>query len=303
MFARASWQAAAEQLAAISRLCLVPPRRPALLAQLTLARQHQVRVPRTIITSDLSVARAAFSSPRLIIKAVDQHFVEAEPGRLTGIFPLLVERSELPSGPCYVPPVVVQEYVEHDAELRAYYVAGQIHAFSVTKSCPADPWIAPERVLARLVDPPPAVASAIRVLAPALGLRFGAFDFLVRDGDPVFLEVNPDGDWRWAELRHGTMAVTVAVASMIADLHRAARPTVPGAVPHTGSALNLLAFLSCTCGPVSLRRRDSGKQQGSSFPRTVLTVRSPTSTLVWQLPLEQVRHAPIRCETYEGVRP
>ncbi|MFB6894481.1 hypothetical protein ACFCX4_34870 [Kitasatospora sp. NPDC056327] len=36
----------------------------------------------------------------------------------------------------------------------------------------------------------------------------------------MFLEVNPDGDWRRAERR--TRTAPVAVAAMLADLHRTA---------------------------------------------------------------------------------
>ncbi len=55
-----------------------------------------------------------------------------------------------------------------------------------------------------------------------MSLRYGAFDFLLSAGTPVFLEVNPDGDWRWAERRTRTTPVTLAVAAMLAALHRAA---------------------------------------------------------------------------------
>jgi hypothetical protein len=243
LFLRASWRAAAEQLTAISGTCLLP-QRPTLLAQLALARRHQVAVPQTIITTDLSAAHAAFSCPRLVIKAAGQHFVEAEPGRLTGIFPAIVERRDLRGGPCHGPPVLVQEYVEHDAELRAYYVAGQIHAFEVSKSSPVDLWTDPGSVHVRPVDPPPGVVSATRALAAAMALRFGAFDFLVGDGAPVFLEVNPDGDWRWAERKSRTSVVTLAAARMLTELHHEQRQTLPATVDHGVKPLDLLAFLS-----------------------------------------------------------
>jgi hypothetical protein len=248
MFLRASWHAAADQIAAISGTCILP-RRPVLLSQLMLAQRNQVSVPRTIVTTDLTRARGAFSCPRLVIKAVHQHFVEAEPGRLTGIFPTIVERRDLPGSPFHGPPVVVQEYVEHEAELRAYYVAGRIQAFEVSKNSPADPWTDPERVQVRHVDPPSAVIAATRVLASALALRFGAFDFLVRDGMPVFLEVNPDGDWRWAERKSRAMVVTLAAARMLTELHYEMRQAMPRTVDRGIQPLDLLAFLSCTCRP------------------------------------------------------
>jgi hypothetical protein len=87
------------------------------------------------------------------------------------------------------------------------------------------------------------------VLASALALRFGAFDFLVRDGMPVFLEVNPDGDWRWAERKSRAMVVTLAAARMLTELHYEMRQAMPRTVDRGIQPLDLLAFLSCTCRP------------------------------------------------------
>ncbi|MFD0276452.1 hypothetical protein ACFVHB_21460 [Kitasatospora sp. NPDC127111] len=257
-FLRESWQAAAGQLAAIAGTA-IRPRRPGLLAQLQLARRHRIVVPRTLLTTDPYRAGEAFDCPRLVLKAAHHHFVESAPGRLNGVFPVVVERSGLcaapppaapppgtppsvrpPSDPPH-PPVIVQEYVEHEQELRVYYVAGRLHTFEVTKTDPADPWLAPDRVGIRPVDPPPAVASATRALAAAMSLRYGAFDFLLSAGTPVFLEVNPDGDWHWAEQRTRTTPVTTAVTTMLATLHRRALPTPP--------PFDLLAFLTAPRTP------------------------------------------------------
>jgi hypothetical protein len=235
MFLRESWQAAAGQLATISGTA-IGFGRPGLLAQLQLARSHGVAVPRTMLTTDPCRARDEFDCPRLVIKAAHHHFVESAPGRLNGVFPAIVERDALAGGPGPGPPVIVQEYVEHEAELRVYYVAGRIHAFLVGKASPADLWTAPGRVEIRPVAPPAAVVSATRTLATAMALPYGAFDFLIRDGTPVFLEVNPDGDWRWAEQRTRTAPVTTAVAAMLAGLHRKALPS-PG-------EFDLLGFLA-----------------------------------------------------------
>lgn len=241
LFLRASWHSAADQLPAISGTSILP-RRPALLSQLMLAKHLQISVPQTIVTTDLSHARTAFACPRLVIKAIDQHFVEAEPGRLTGIFPTVVERRDLPGGSG--PPVVVQEYIEHDTELRVYYAAGRIQAFEVNKDSPADPWTDPERIGVRPVNSPAAVVTATRLLASAMALRFGAFDFLIRNGTPVFLEVNPDGDWRWAERMSRTTLVTLAAARMLTELHHEMRQAMPRTVDHGIKPLDLLAFLS-----------------------------------------------------------
>jgi len=215
-------------------------RRPDLLTQLRLATRRQVAVPRTVITTDPGRAARMIAAPRLIVKAAHRHFVEAEPGRLSGVFPTVVTRRELAAHGVPGPPMVVQEYVEHDAELRVYFAEGELACFEIGKAAPTDPWLAPGRITARATTAPAAAACAVRELAAGLSLRFGAFDFLLRGADPVFLEVNPDGDWRWLETRAGVEPVTMAAAILLRRLHRAAAG--PG---HRGPrSFGLLAFLA-----------------------------------------------------------
>lgn len=237
LFLREAWQASAAALAD-SGAVQVAPVRHGMPQQLRLARRLGVPVPRTILAADLAGARAALRCRRLVVKAVQGHFTEAVPGMLTGRFAVVVDAQALPDAACDGP-LVVQEYVEHDAELRLYYLDGPVLGFSIAKQAPADPWTAPERVGARRITPPAQLVAAVRRLAGAMSLRYGAFDFLAGEGGPVFLEANPDGDWRWVERAAGTNAVTHGVARMLADLHRAASPGNGAAPP-----LNLLSFLT-----------------------------------------------------------
>jgi hypothetical protein len=240
-FSRESWAAAAAGLTVISSVS-IGVQRPGLLTQLRHAVRGQITVPRTVVTTDPRHAARLLDTPRLIVKAAGEHFVEAEPGRLSGIFPTVVSRDELASRAASGPPVVVQEYVEHDAELRVYYADGALECFEVGKLTPADPWLAPGRVSAKARTLPPAVAAAARFLAAALSLRYAAFDFLLRGDTPVFLEANPDGDWRWLEARTGAAPVTAAVAGMLCRLHRACVAAGPDQRP--ASPFDLLGFLS-----------------------------------------------------------
>jgi len=243
LFRRESWQAVVAQLAALSCMSL-GARRPGLLEQQELARWHGVATPRTVITTDPGLARQLLGTAQVVVKATDQHFVEATPGLLSGVFPAVVTGRQPLSASRPGIPVIVQEYVEHQAELRVYYVDGEVLGFEVGKQTPADLWLAADRVTVRQVPLPDPVSSATRSLAAGFKLRFGAYDFLVRDGAPVFLEVNPDGDWRWAEGKAGTRQVTTAVARMLRRLHReaCARGLPAGCAPP--GSLSLLRFLS-----------------------------------------------------------
>jgi hypothetical protein len=234
-FTRESWSATASQLAQLSVVTIAADR-PGILAQQRLAAQYGVHVPRTVLTNDLSAAARLIGSRRLIVKAAHQHFVEAEPGLLSGVFPMVIGAENLSGQIRPGSPLIVQEYVEYDTELRVYYVDGQLHGFDVGKTAPADPWLATDRVTVRLIALPAAVARAASLLARAMSLRFAAFDFLLRGQTAIFLEVNPNGDWRWLETRAAQYPVTSAAAHMLIRLHRG---TCSWSAP-----FNLLAFLS-----------------------------------------------------------
>ncbi len=174
-----------------------------------------VRVPRTIVTTD--PGSAPFPGRKVIVKALNRHFVEAEPGLLEGVFPEIGDRAAF--HPRDVP-MIVQEYVEHTAELRVYHVDGEIRAFQVEKPSPAAIWRDEDSVTVTPVPVPADVAEAVSRLADLWGLRYGAFDFLLTADGPVFLEVNPDGDWRWFESKAGVDDISMATLAMVRGLHR-----------------------------------------------------------------------------------
>jgi hypothetical protein len=244
LFRQDSWRAVADQLAALSSVAL-GMRSPGLLEQRLVAQGCRVAVPQTVVVTDPAAAGEFLGEHhRFVVKAVDQHFVEASPGRLSGVFPVVVNSLELRSAPRPGPPVIVQEYVEHDAELRVYYVDGRVHGFEVGKEAAADPWLASDRVTVRPAELSETIVSTTTMLARGLSLRYGAFDFLLQGDRPVFLEVNPEGDWLWAEAKARTASVTLAVARMLCALHRRYRPSPATAGGRVAGNFDLISFLA-----------------------------------------------------------
>ncbi len=238
-FAADSWRALADQLDVLSTATIMS-RDPGLLAQLAIASDRGVTVPATVVTTDPAKAAALIPAPRLVIKALHNHFVEARPGLLHGIFPEIVERAEIRRVPVG-PPVVLQEYIDHEAEVRVYYVQGQIAAaFAITKSGPADPWLHPEQVRAQRIEPSAAVVGATTAVATALSIDYGALDFLIVDGLPVFLEINLAGDWLWLEAMVREAPVTDAVTAMLRSKHE----QIAGPAQILPISVNPVTFLS-----------------------------------------------------------
>ncbi|MEU2024079.1 hypothetical protein ABZ565_18260 [Streptomyces sp. NPDC016469] len=243
MVYRDAWAALAQQLALASPAA-IGAADPGQLVQRDRARALGVRVPRGLVTTDPADAAGLLPAERYVLKVLDRHYVEPAPGRLAWYLPRVLDRDRLAGVPGLPrgTPVVVQEYVEHDAEYRVYLAGDELHAFEVAKEQPEDIWTRPDEVRVRRVRPPDAVASAARALAGDSGAVYGAFDFLWANEEPVFLEMNAHGDWHWFERKAGTDVVTRAVVRTVRDLHRTA---VGDARP---AAVSLLAFLGAGRG-------------------------------------------------------
>ncbi|MEU8398807.1 BTAD domain-containing putative transcriptional regulator [Nonomuraea sp. NPDC048892] len=215
------WHALIGRLPELSRVRLPGAGDPGRLVRLRDAARAGVRTPRTIVTTDAATAAGTLGGPRAVVKPLDRH--------TTGTTPSLVPcpvpgANAMPgTGPVRGVPVIVQEYVEHRAELRVHHVDGVLRAFRVTRPSPTASRHHPAVTVAQ-VAVPEAVARAVRELAGRWELRYAAFDFLLTARGPVFLEADGDGDWHWYETRAGVEDVSRAVLAMVRDLHaRAAR--------------------------------------------------------------------------------
>ncbi|GAA1672793.1 hypothetical protein GCM10009733_082460 [Nonomuraea maheshkhaliensis] len=245
------WHALIGRLPELSRVRLPGAGDPGRLVRLRDAARAGIRTPRTIVTTDPATAAGTLGGPRAVVKPLDRHTTGTTPSLVTcpvpgtstvpgtgavpgaGAMPgagavpglgVLRGTGAVPgTGPVRGVPVIVQEYVEHRAELRVHHVDGVLRAFRVTRPSPTAGRHHPAVTVAQ-VAVPEAVARAVRELAGRWELRYAAFDFLLTTRGPVFLEADGDGDWHWYETRAGVEDVSRAVLAMVRDLHaRAAR--------------------------------------------------------------------------------
>lgn len=71
----------------------------------------------------------------------------------------------------------------------------------------------------RVTEVPHNVHEAVLGMLRRLGLMFGALDFAVtNEGDWVFLEINPNGQWGWLQDAVG-LPISKAIADALADGH------------------------------------------------------------------------------------
>ena len=134
MFLRDSWQALGTQLAAISG-AVIRSEGPGLLGQLALAAASGIQVPRTVVATSPVRAREPAAAGPADPQGAALPLHRGRPRFLTGIFPKLLDSDALGlAAGVPGPPVIVQQYIDHELELRTYFVRGEVLAFESARA-------------------------------------------------------------------------------------------------------------------------------------------------------------------------
>jgi len=184
--------------------------------QLAVAQEVGLAIPRTLVTSDPGAARA-FLRARGRRPTIYKAFGASESAwrytRLVGP----QERRILEQ--VRHAPVIFQEYVKAERDLRVFAVGRQLLAAEIDgrrTDYPLDYRADFGRADVERCRLPAEAAQAIRALVRRLGLRYAAVDLRRRrGGGHVFLEVNPGGQWLFLEERTG-LPITKAMARLLA---------------------------------------------------------------------------------------
>jgi hypothetical protein len=118
-------------------------------------------------------------------------------------------------------PAIFQEYIPKAYEIRATVVADQIFAARIDSQSPGGGTAIDWRRYNVPKTPhsaytlPPTVEDQIITLQQRLNLKYSAFDFIrTPDGEYVFLETNPFGQWLWIEDLTG-LPISKAIAEFL----------------------------------------------------------------------------------------
>jgi glutathione synthase/RimK-type ligase-like ATP-grasp enzyme len=201
--------------------------------QLKLARELGMDVPRTLMTNDPEAVRAfAASCPGGVVTKMMASFAVYEKGQEQVVFTTPLEAKQLEDlDGLELCPMTFQERVVKAMELRVTVVGDRVMAASIdSQALPRarEDW---RREGAALVSawkhytlPEPLHAQVLKLM-DALGLNYGAFDFIVTpEGRHVFLEVNPSGEFMWL-MKHPGLPVDEALADVLSG--RAMRRLAP----------------------------------------------------------------------------
>ncbi|MEZ4381207.1 MAG: hypothetical protein R3A79_07650 [Nannocystaceae bacterium] len=194
--------------------------------QLTLARRLGLEVPRTLVSNDPGAVRAfARSTPAgLVTKMMASFAVIDAAGREQVVFTNPVSDADLDDlDGLALCPMTFQERLEKACELRVTVAGDRVLAAAIdSQALPRarTDWRREGEALADAWTPyalPAAVRAGVLGMMDALGLNYGAFDFVVTpEGRHVFLEVNPSGEFMWL-LRTPGLAVDEALADVLCD--------------------------------------------------------------------------------------
>lgn len=232
-FAREEWRAALDATYGLmsNALWVSHPNRLQAAArkplQLQVAQRIGLRTPRTLITNDPLAARTFYATcnGEVIAKATGSGWVYVKDSE--DVFYVMTNRitaDDLGDDEhLRIAPVTFQEEVPKAYELRVN-VVGQvvlpIRIDSQHSSISALDWRRYDVANTPYTsyDLPETVSLKCLALTQILGLEYGAIDLVRRpDGEYVFLEINGNGQFLWAEQLSG-VAVSSALARLLAGI-------------------------------------------------------------------------------------
>lgn len=187
--------------------------------QLQVAQQVGLSVPDTLITNQPEVARDFLESRpwgatvRKAFRNIPQAPRETR----------LVKREDLAMiDSVRFAPVIFQAYVPVDIDLRVTIVDGSVFAASIASEPQyhADYRTGLASADVRAFELPSAIADALLSLMERLNLQYGAIDLRrTPDGEYVFFEVNPGGEFLFVSERTG-LQIPRAIAAALERHHR-----------------------------------------------------------------------------------
>ncbi|ATB31586.1 MvdC/MvdD family ATP grasp protein [Melittangium boletus] len=191
--------------------------------QLRLARALGLEIPRTVVTNDAAQVRALFEAVggRMVAKMLTP-LSQSMDGRRPFVYTSAIrpEHLEQLEGLRHAP-MVFQERLDKAHELRVAVVGGRCFVGAIDASCSVAGQVDWRRSRADECqwtpgELPGSVAGRLVRLVEALGLVYGAADFIVTpEGRHVFLEVNPGGEWGMLERELG-LPIAEALAEALA---------------------------------------------------------------------------------------
>lgn len=186
--------------------------------QLATAARCGLTVPDTLITNEPDVVRGFAARGKTVTKMLGANHIDEE-GTRKITFTRVVDDADLADLRGIDATLhQFQRWAPKSHEARIVAVGEQLHGVSIhARSARArvDFRVDYDCLDYARFEVPPDLAACIRRFLSALGLVYGAFDFVVGPAGFTFLECNPGGQYGWLEARTGA-PLTAALADLLA---------------------------------------------------------------------------------------
>ncbi|MGB8508611.1 MAG: hypothetical protein WCD76_09410, partial [Pyrinomonadaceae bacterium] len=187
-----------------------------------LATELGFKVPRFIVTNDVDRAAAFLdSNPRgTIIKVLGAPTIYNNERAAAFYTHLVTEKDREQLYSVRFGPTFLQEFVVKTMDVRVTVIGDKLFAVGIDATQSEDAHV--DFRLAEVFDLPHrclklprSIEDACFELVRKLDLKFGAIDLLLTaDGEYIFLEINPNGQWLWIEWITG-MPMTKAMCDLL----------------------------------------------------------------------------------------
>ncbi|MCT4795420.1 MvdC/MvdD family ATP grasp protein [Exiguobacterium alkaliphilum] len=167
------------------------------IVQMKLAGELGFRLPRSLITNSNISAMSFCSDDQTIVKPISFGKIIGE-DTIGFIQTNLVDREtsfcDLDYSPAYF-----QSYISKDYEVRLTIVGDKLFGVRIDSTDKVD-WRKESSILQYSTLRVPAdISDKCIKMMKLLKLNFAAFDFIVHEGEYIFLELNANGQWLWLE--------------------------------------------------------------------------------------------------------
>ncbi len=173
------------------------------LYQLTIASRIGFKTPTSLVTNDANQAREFKKSQgnTIICKPiyhgllVEQHSTSAiHTSRVNDVDLDILETTNLPS--------YFQNEIQRICDVRVTVIGNDIYTVEIEHDTTKTPdWREKDQTVhQKVADIPDVLKRMIIKLMEKMNLTFGAIDFIKdKNGNYIFLEINPAGEWAWLE--------------------------------------------------------------------------------------------------------
>jgi hypothetical protein len=192
------------------------------LEQLRIAHHLGLEVPKTLVTTVPEEARAfCMTHADVIAKTLSRPSAGTLAGESFILYTSRIEAHDLERlATVSLTPTLFQSLVPRKCDLRVTLVGSRVFATEIHTPAEFSQQVDWRRARVETLvhiphELPERITEILKQYLRHYGLMFGAFDFLITpDGQYVFLELNPNGQWAWLEQAIGS-PISYALAEML----------------------------------------------------------------------------------------